>query len=175
MCVFFNTIGFGYNTRVRHNEEHLSLYICTSACSAWISEHLCQESSPRVNLKSGTAILSCPCFSLFKGKAGANRIIPKADRCQSHPSLNLKVWWDQCRQGDLFQIGPSSAEISHQTVFATPVAMLVERRKPCSQERRKTLHWPGYPCCWNTSRYDNSCWKETKAWKGAKGTQNRDE
>lgn len=51
--------------------------------------------------------------------------------------------------------------------------MLVESRKPCSQERGGKLHWPGYPCCWNTSKYDNICWKETKAWKGAKRTQNR--
>lgn len=91
MYNFFNTSRVWLQQESQLHEEHLCLYICVSACSAWMAAQLCQESSPSVNFKSGAAILSCPCLSLFKGKTGANRTIPKADRRQSHLSLNLRV------------------------------------------------------------------------------------
>lgn len=80
-CAFSSIqAGLGYCRRVSHNEEHLSLYICARACSAWMAGQLCQESSPSVNLNSGTAILSCPAsLSLKKGRRS------KQDYSQSRP------------------------------------------------------------------------------------------
>lgn len=113
-CAFSSIqVGFGNNRRVS----------------------LCQESSPRVEKQSFPA----PASLFLKERQEQTGSFPKQTDVN-----HTRVWiskfdskWDQCRQGNFFQIGPSSTEISPQIVFATPVAMLVERRKPHCQERRK--------------------------------------
>lgn len=92
--------GFGYNRRVSHTK-------CNSA-HVFMSVHevLCKDISAAVSVKCSKCKLQernssqgqegkpqsfSVSASLSKGKRGANRIIPKADWCQSQLSLNRKV------------------------------------------------------------------------------------
>lgn len=86
-------------------------------------------------------------------RAFCSRLVPHAQKFHLRLSLPhlLHCWW----RGERWALVPAT-------------------------EWDNLLLCPGYPYCWNTSRHDgvflsDSSWKETEAWKDAKGIQNRGE
>lgn len=111
-----------------------------------VHEVLCNDISMAVSIKCSRCKLQ-ECNS-SQGQEGKLQSFPlstslflkeREDQTGSFPKqtdVNQNwVWiskfeaeWNQFGQGILFQIGPPCTEISPQIVFATPVALLVERR-----------------------------------------------